>query len=569
MIVVFTPIVQECNEPAAVENNSRSFLRRIAGIIPVCLLIFVFVLATVLWKSFDNHVPIWDSANHLLHSYELSEIFASDADISSKVHRAITSSYYYPPFFYLCLTAVRGLAGFDSPLLDEIPCLLFFALATFSLYKLGCLLLNDSKAALAGSFVFCCLPAITRAIHPKALLDLPVTAMVFISFYFLVRWYKTPSWMWSVAIGVAIGLTALTKQYGVFYFVPPVMAFFVVSLKNREYKKLLMLFSQGLIALAIVLCWLIPNLPQLTTFMSSNHLSAEEGNFFLMWWNNVVQIALLAPENITFPGLFIFFLSFSLPGVHKKLWILSISSLFCWVLICTLNWDPYQFRYVIPVVGYISLAVGALISTLLFNTSNKLFQAGGVLIISWYLFSFLYLNYAPYPLSLKSFQKQFDRFDKLVGFDRAKKSAKYTEPLSPLPFTDWGREWVISTILKHQTEDWSYVCVLPDTFEHSTLTYQYLARSAGKNITFQTLRNWSTRGYDFQYSDKDLDSFNWFLALENQKSRPGAVFSSSKAQKNYEALEELLRSSDRFRAVDERSMPDGSKVILYRNLSKN
>ena len=523
----------------------------------IYIVIAFFLVATMAWKILDHAIPIWDSADHLLKGYLITDIIRSPSNTIFKPLEILTASFYYPPFFYFIHSAIILTFGMHGDRINDIPNLLFFLTAMYSLYKLGCTLLKDTKSATMGVLIFCTLPAVCKAVHAKALLDMPLTAMVFTGLWILVSWRENPNWKKAFLAGISIGLAALTKQYGLFYFVPPLLFWLAKDLLSKKYEKVAMNLSISSIAGLIFSLWLIPNFNQLISFMAANHRNGQESSFFLMWFNNAIEFFKMFPVELTVPIISFFVMSFILKEVHKKLIILSSSVLFCMVIICALNWDPYQFRYILPLTGYISLAVGSLANNLILNSKIFYLKITGIYIISWSLFSFIYLNYTPYPIQASK------SIDKILGFSEHRKTSKYTEPLSAVPYKDWGYDWLFKSIQKNKKVDWPKVCVLPDTFDYSTSGLQYLTRSRRVHVDFMTLRNWTTRGYEFNYIDQDLDQFDFFLVLKNQNKADGAHFINKQSKANYNNLIKTFDNLSKYNLIDKRILPDNSRLEFY------
>lgn len=525
--------------------------------IAIYIVISSFLIATMAWKVTDNTIPIWDSANHLLNGYMITDIIRGPLNPIAKLYEVITASFYYPPLFYFVHSGTMLVTGLNSDRINDIPCLLFFSLAMYSLYKLGCKLLKDDKSATTGVFIFCTFPAVCKAVHAKALLDMPLTAMVFTGFWLLISWRENPTWKKALSAGLVVGLAGLTKQYGLFYFVPILLFWLAKDLSRKDYRNVAMIFAMSSTTAIIFSIWLIPNLTKLLAFMSSNHRSGEESSFLFMWFNNMFEFFNMFQVELTVPVIAFFIMSLVLmKEVHKNLFVLSSSIIFCMVVICALNWDPYQFRYILPLTGYIALAIGNLANSLISKTNFFAFKIMGVYILGWCLFNFVYLNYTPYPFPA------FKSVDNFCGYTLHRSTSKYTEPLTAIPHKDWGYDWLFDTIRENKKVDWPTVCVLPDTFDYSTSGLQYLARSRGEHIDFLTLRKWTTRGYKFQYTEKDLKRFQFFVVLKNQQKKDGAILFEQKSKFNYENLKEKLSKSDSYEKIGEKLLPNKGRIVL-------
>jgi 4-amino-4-deoxy-L-arabinose transferase-like glycosyltransferase len=209
----------------------------------------VSVLCDRLWFALDQSVPSWDPAEYLTQSLEYWQALQQPQWFSggwwTQLWQVTTKS---APFTFLATAPVLSLFGLPHSTLVN---LLFSAVLLGSIYGLGAHLLNP-RIGLWAAGLCLLLPELYR-IRLDYLLDYPLVAMVTLSFFCLTRWRdsKTPQqgWGWAGAFGVALGLTLLTKQTGLFFLFLPMLWLGVGCLRQRDWGRLAQLFTAVLLSI--------------------------------------------------------------------------------------------------------------------------------------------------------------------------------------------------------------------------------------------------------------------------------------------------------------------------------
>jgi hypothetical protein len=146
---------------------------------------------------------------------------------------------YHPNLFGLvngiCRTLVRDRMDEDELVHAEdlLAPSVFFLILLISMYKIGALLYNR-KIGIFLSFFISFVPSIFSSSRVQ-MLDLPLTAMCTLSLFFLLRTRGFTSLFYSISAGIIWGLSQLTKESFLIFFLPAFLSYVYFSLrKNKE-----------------------------------------------------------------------------------------------------------------------------------------------------------------------------------------------------------------------------------------------------------------------------------------------------------------------------------------------
>jgi 4-amino-4-deoxy-L-arabinose transferase-like glycosyltransferase len=211
---------------------SQPFNIALAGIL------LFHALFNIVWQRLNTAPPTWDGAGHLSLAFTYADkivsFFKFNGDAS--LLDLIRVSTYYPPLLHFLGGIVFLVFGrnYEHALLLET---VFLLLAIVFLYKIIRYKFPDKPAlALVSSLIFSLLPGLwgeSRQFH----LDVPLTAMLLVSYYFLIKSDSLKSRKYSLLFFVAFALTQLTKWYGFVYLAVPFI--YEVLIKAKQAKELL------------------------------------------------------------------------------------------------------------------------------------------------------------------------------------------------------------------------------------------------------------------------------------------------------------------------------------------
>jgi hypothetical protein len=177
----------------------------------------------------DSEPPSFDEAVHLKDSLVYYEVLNNPSQINFNIIREIMNrsenypllrpSGYYPPFVAL-VTALTYFIFGTSITIAIMSNIIFLSVLVFSIYKLGVVIFNRDVGLLA-SVITLSLPVV---LHHSVIyyLDLPLTALVAVSSYVLIKSESFRDTKFSILLGILFGLGMLTKWTYLFFMVGPV-----------------------------------------------------------------------------------------------------------------------------------------------------------------------------------------------------------------------------------------------------------------------------------------------------------------------------------------------------------
>ncbi len=202
---------------------------------------------TVVWLALDRAPLFYDPVDHI----SLSVGFVNDP-----IEYLTREQQWWPPLVHVLLGATLLLSGYQLDTTVAIVNLAFFAVLIAATFAIGTELWSPRVGATAAALLALYPATFVHLRFP--MLALPLTAMVAISLFALIKSRSFQDRRWSVAFGVLAGLGALTKQTYVFALTLPVL--YAVFTAPRSKWTLANLALAGLPAALIALPWYAPRL---------------------------------------------------------------------------------------------------------------------------------------------------------------------------------------------------------------------------------------------------------------------------------------------------------------------
>ncbi len=210
-----------------------------------------------LWLARDRSVPAWDQTHHLTGSLNYLHALQQARWLEGDWWRELWMlSSKNPPLTYLASAPGQQWfgPGPDTALLVTLP---FSALLLATVFALGGHLF-DRRTGLWAAALTALLPGLYD-FRLEYLTDYPLVALVTAGFWSLTVWSDARSprrqWIWALAVGLWLGLSLLTKQSALFFFVAPGLWVLVTALSRRAWGRLLQIGAGLLLAGAICLPW--------------------------------------------------------------------------------------------------------------------------------------------------------------------------------------------------------------------------------------------------------------------------------------------------------------------------
>jgi 4-amino-4-deoxy-L-arabinose transferase-like glycosyltransferase len=169
------------------------------------------------------------------------------------------SNATYPQHGNLLMLAL--VMPFDRPFLAPLSALPFYPLGMLAVYALGRELRVPAGTAVLGAAVAAAIPVATVVSVRSAVTDMPCTALLIIGTLFLLRQHRTGARSDLVLAGLALGLSAGIKWYGVWYAVAAGAVWATGQLLARERWRRVAVQAGLLTAVALLAggFWLVRN----------------------------------------------------------------------------------------------------------------------------------------------------------------------------------------------------------------------------------------------------------------------------------------------------------------------
>lgn len=196
-----------------------------------------------LWFFLDHRIPAWDQAEYLTNALLYWRTLQTAQWVSWDWWTDFWQiSTKLPPFVFIATAPFLSLFGPQTSA-DTWVNLLFSAILLGSVYGLGNALFNGRTGLWAA--LFCALIPGLYPIRLDYLLDYPLTALVTLSFTLLTLWQfrrdRSPfpglgGWL-SLALGVSLGVTFLTKQSALLFLLVPLAIAGIQALWRRQWSR--------------------------------------------------------------------------------------------------------------------------------------------------------------------------------------------------------------------------------------------------------------------------------------------------------------------------------------------
>ncbi|MEK6410320.1 MAG: hypothetical protein AABN34_25650 [Acidobacteriota bacterium] len=327
----------------------------------------VLSASTVLWTLRERTPPPWDPADHLRYAYDYYRLLAH-ADFSGFARDLFTTRHYYAPFVHLVSAVVfltlgaSKLTGIGVNLLSLAA--LLWAVASISRRLYGA---TNGSVTSSPPLALSVLPALLAACYHfsawlmhDAFLDFPLTAVVTVSFAFLIRADDFRVRRDALSFAVAAGIGMLVKQTFAFFLVLPAIYVLIRVLRTRDRRAILNLALALAVLILIAAVWYGPHLQDVIAIYRENqHAAANENeaplftfdsNFFYV--HALISMQMQLPLAVIFAvGLVYSLVRCRNQSVILYLWILS--GIACFAMVA--NKDVRYTAPILPAAALLSV----------------------------------------------------------------------------------------------------------------------------------------------------------------------------------------------------------------------
>lgn len=241
----------------------------------LALVVFVAV-CNLIWTTTDLRPPHWDMGRHLWTS-----LFYLNSFKQGHYFGLITEYRYYPPFVYWVTVPFYLVIGL-SDRVAILSNIFFIGVLAFSTYGLGKELWSRRVGLLAAITVLGFPMLVSQ--FKEYQVDAPLTAIVALALYLLIKTKEFSDRRFSVILGVAIGFGMLTKWTFLFPLFLPLLYAVGLGLyrayKKRDWAVVGNIAFVAIIAYAIAGVWYVINHQQILIDLTVNNggAAAREGD---------------------------------------------------------------------------------------------------------------------------------------------------------------------------------------------------------------------------------------------------------------------------------------------------
>jgi hypothetical protein len=518
----------------------------------------------VIWSNYDHALPVYDMDCHLLSASKVSDLLAH----AHPGHRywwqsMLAVSPLYPPFVYLVygfFKLVLGPGRWVELLVQHFFSSILFA----NLYGLSKLLFRLPSIALLSALLIFTFPTVFVLTHYD-MLDIPGLSMVALALFCFTRWHQKPSLLSSILLGTACAFTALTKNNSVAFLIAPFAISLLQSCYQRDSRKIKAFVIVTITGLAIMLPWLLvacrTMLKTVAIYQNTDYHAGfmQHITYYLSNLPTITSYFLFT--------IFILALGAASKSIHRQMLFVLASGIGGIFILSLFHWTE-QIRYALPATIPIALYCAWAIVNYFNKPKTHLFCLASIILVC---FAFIENNFTPYPLRRFDLPQSAAIF---LGIEPARADAHHAPGGTsnyPTPPSDWGYQWVFKTIKTNLTNSdikpnapVQQFAIMPDSEEVSSTSYAYLARRNNLPIHPFTPRNYTLTGDEFTFKPDTAKTIDWYLLKTGSAISPASHFCNKESALAYKRWCDFVRDSQLFKLIGTKSLPDGTKLLLYK-----
>lgn len=517
-----------------------------------------FALALFIWWHADNSYPFWDAASHVKDSIKYAELFRHPHLV--KLHwwkEFLTVNYDYPLTLHAYFGFFKAIFGYGR-LSDCLAFLTLQFVFNLSIYRLTILTTRDKLAAALAILIVNCYPMVNMLSHIQ-LLDYGAIVLGTLGLLGIVSWSEERRFKNALIMGLTVALASTAKQMSAIYMIVPCLILFFQCLLKKQTKQLSQLILAGSIVAFSLLAWLLPNLESLREWVnyykgdrmhSGSYLSSCLENFSGYVGGLPTMMSPLLTLLFVLAAAYVFR---NRNRYGETLWIPVTANVGGLLLMSFLSINKPELRYIVPV-----LTVPAIVTALLFadiwRSKAKMLAP---ILLATILIQFVIYNFAPYPLPLP---EGVARTVREIAGHSVKQEAVEPRPNPTARGDLYGQNWAIGEVGKAQRGVKTYLNIQPSTPDLSVHTLDLVALFSDCKIECSTFRMFTLRGDKIRYDENAIKFYPWYLLKTGHQ---GGDFYDSESARNYQAIENFIKSGKDFKLYASHKIADGSELSLY------
>jgi|GEM_PF-4739048 len=359
------------------------------------VLIFFHAFCNFVWIRLNHVFSGWDPVIHTLLTYKYADYVVKNLS-SFNFLNFLKISDYYPLFVYL-ISSPFAMIVKNFKVIQFVGTI-YFLINILFIYLYFSKKTGKPKIGFITAFVFSFF--ITVFEHSRMqMLDLPLTALIIMSLFFLERFEekeRLKDYVWFI---LCISFAQLTKWYAFIYLAIPILFFIVRKLFN---KKKIVSLKVGLFGLStfllITIPWYLTNYKSILLVMKSSWSGEVIGRPDLFSVDNLlIHLKWIELFQTNFFGFILLLISFiwlffSKIKIKKELLSVVVFN----YLFFTLIIQNRNIRYLIPLMPYIALVMAYGLVDLL-ERKQLIANFLAVFVLTYYVFAYFILSFG-FPL---------------------------------------------------------------------------------------------------------------------------------------------------------------------------
>lgn len=362
--------------------NLKTSNKKNIGLISFILIYVIFIVLIFLWLFLDHGLPHWDMGRHLFNVLQYRDAWKEFTNGQRNIFGVAVLYLYYPPLIYqigLAFFVIFGASAKAAIATNIVWILILF----FSVYQISWRIYKNQLIALTAVIFLGASPILIGQVR-EFQVDLPLTAMIALSLWLILRTEQFSKLVPSILFGAIAGLSMLTKWTYAFYLLPLIIIYFGYSIimAKKKIPVLINLIYAALVSILIAGYWYFTNRASLRADFSQNGVAVAklEGDPTGINLTSLTWYLKRILDNYLFLPLFIIYLAGLLWALIKKEWrkklalILILTPIYYLIFSILPNKDT---RYLMPLIPLLAIT-----GVCAFNISkNKYYQIGLVVLL--------------------------------------------------------------------------------------------------------------------------------------------------------------------------------------------
>ena len=507
--------------------------------IKVCLLaigllaiILFFIITNIIWLAIDNSIPLIDAIIHIQGCIKYYAFLTQVHSIFDLRH-FFGLSTQYPPFYYLSTIPVIALLGFSHDYFVYVN-FFYIIVLVLSVFGIGKILFNEWVGFFSALLTM--LYPLVYGLSRLYYIDFALLAMVSLVQYLILKSEGGIKRPWNILLGVAVGLTLLTKTHGLIFFLPTWIIVFLMHYRKKN--NLRPLIVTLLISFIIAAPWYIFASGDLVEFSKETiilgRVSPLPQTFFLSMY---YYAELLSLEDISPALSFALFLGLILFFIFDAKWKTALI-LTSWIIpsyLASAFWTNKDVRFILPLLpGLAIFTIGGL-SRLPIKLLKEIIL-GSIICVGFIQFNSLFFNSPPLLF---------------------RRSIYCHSPISE----DWKIREIVDCILHYKGLKKISIGVLPTLPNFGRFQFRAYLKELNKLASY-TIFNIVEDSYGAGKTIDEIGKLDMLIT----KAPPLGAYPAK--EKFYNDFNRIGPDKLGFRKIKEFDLPDNTKAILYENVGK-